>query len=92
MTMLRIYSILDLKAQEFSPPFFQKNDRLAMRVVTESAKGNGSMLSAYPDDFMLYRIGDFDNESGMITCDNRPQLVMSVKDLTGRSTLNADNA
>lgn len=90
--MLRIYSIFDLKSEEFSPPFFTKNDRLAMRTVSESAKGNASLLSTYPEDFMLYRIGEFDPSTGMITCDNRPHLIMSLKDLTGRKDLNADNS
>lgn len=89
--MLRIYSIFDLKSEEFSPPFFQKNDRLAMRTISETAKGPQSLLNSYPEDFMLYRIGEFDQSSGMITCDNRPHMIMSVKDLTTRRDLNADN-
>lgn len=90
---LRIYSIFDLKAEEFSPPFFQKNDRLAMRTVTESAQGPTSMLQNYPDDFILYRLGDFDNETGVIIIEQKPHMLMNVANLMSRrNTNNAENS
>jgi len=91
MPILRVYSIYDEKAEEFSPPFFQPNDRLAQRMVKESARGNGNMLSAYPEDFKIYRIGEFDSASGQIESEKRPVLVIAVKDLTKEAGNNVAN-
>jgi len=91
MPKMRIYSVYDEKAEEFSPPFFQANDRMAQRMITESAKGNGSMLNAYPEDFKLYRIGEFDTTSGDINREERPCLICAVKDITKGAGRNAEN-
>jgi len=91
MPKMRIYSVYDEKAEEFSPPFFQQNDRLAQRMITESAKGNGSMLAAYPEDFKLYRLGEFETSTGELTPETRPHLLMNVKDLTKGAKNNAEN-
>jgi len=91
MPKMRIYSIFDIKAEEFSPPFFAQNDRLAQRMVTESTRGNGSMLSAYPEDFLLYRLGEFESGTGVIEPE-LPSILISVKDLTkGGMKANAEN-
>jgi len=91
MPIMRVYSIFDEKAEEFSPPFFQPNDRLAQRMVRESARGNGSMLAAYPEDFKVYRLGEFNTATGEITIEKRPTLVISVKDLTKEAGNNVSN-
>lgn len=91
MPLMRVYSIYDEKAEEFSPPFFQANDRLAQRVVKESARGNGSMLAAYPEDFKIYRLGEFDTSTGTIEAEKRPVLILSVKDLTKEVKNNVEN-
>ncbi|AXH77461.1 MAG: nonstructural protein [Microviridae sp.] len=91
MPKMRIYSVYDEKAEEFSPPFFQQNDRLAQRMITESCKGNGSMLAAYPEDFKLYRLGEFESSTGEITPEQRPNLLLCVKDLTKGRQNNVEN-
>ena len=89
--VLRIYSVLDEKSEEYSPPFFAANDRLAERMIMEASKGQGSMLAAYPEDFKLYRIGEFDALTGEIKPEQRPILLLNVKDLTRGFKNNAEN-
>lgn len=81
MGLFRVYTVYDEKAEDFSPPFFQQNDRLAMRTLTESMKGN-NLLGAYPEDFKLYCIGEFNSAIGKIVGLDVPKLVCIVKDLT----------
>lgn len=76
-----IYSIYDEKACEFSPPFFTVNDNMAKRIVMESLRGNGNMLSTYPDDFKLYKIGQFNKVAGTVVGVNTPSLIASVTEL-----------
>lgn len=91
MPNLKVYSVFDEKAEEFSPPFYQANDRLAQRMVTESARGNGNMLAAYPEDFKLYRLGTFDTNSGKLEREDIPVLVCAVKDLTKEVKRHVEN-
>lgn len=91
MTIMRIYSIYDEKAEEFSPPFFQPNDRMAQRMVVESSKGNGSMLRAYPEDFKIYGLGAFNTSTGEIASEDKPRLLMAVKNLIGGEKNNVEN-
>lgn len=84
MGLFRIYSVYDEKAEDFSPPFFQQNDRLAMRMLQEGMKGN-SMLGAYPEDFKLYCLGEFNSGTGKVVGIELPKLVCIVKDLTNKN-------
>lgn len=86
---VRIYSVLDVKADEFGPVFLNANDRLAERTVLESCRGGQSLLSQYPEDFILYRIGSFDTSTGLLKGEDRPVIVLAVKDITKREVRNA---
>lgn len=77
MGIMRIYTVYDEKSEEYSPPFFTLNDKLAKRTINESAKGNGSMLGQYPEDYKLYYIGMFDNATGVMS-EDKVLLVASV--------------
>jgi len=91
MPLFRIYSIYDEKAEDFSPPFFSANDRLAQRMVKDSARGNGSMLGAYPEDFKIYRLGEFNSGTGQIGVEKQPVLIMAVKSLLREGGNNVEN-
>lgn len=91
MALMKIYSIYDEKAEEFSPPFFAPNDRLAQRMVKDSAKGNGSMLAAYPEDFRIYSLGEFNSGTGAIGVEKQPRLILAVKQLLQEVRNNVEN-
>ena len=76
-----IYSILDTKAQEFSPLFLAPTEQVAKRMVLESMKGPGNLMGAYPEDFLLYTVGDFETSSGSIETGEYPHLVCGVQEL-----------
>lgn len=47
-------------AEEFGPPFAAKNDAVAVRGFRQGIK------DARPDEFRLYRIGSFDQTTGVV--------------------------
>jgi uncharacterized protein (DUF2344 family) len=65
MSKLNIYSIRDKKAEAYMKPFFLPQDGLAIRAIKESLMEQ-NQLSMHAADFCLYRIGQFDEESGSI--------------------------
>lgn len=58
---MRVYSIYDIKAEEYGPLFLAKNDDVAGRMIKNQFK---DLL--YPQDYDLYCVGLFDVESGYL--------------------------
>lgn len=62
--VLVAYSVHDSVAQFFGSPFFCKTDGEARRLFADACKDSRSNLSEHPTDFSLYRLGQFDDNSG----------------------------
>lgn len=64
---LKIYSIRDGKGDFFNTPFFQRTTGEAERTFENLTKDTATFVSKYPDDYDLFYIGDFDDQTGQIT-------------------------
>ena len=60
--MLGVYSIRDKKAG-YSPVFCMENDDYCKRQLPLLCN---DMMSRYPEDFQLYRVGSFDTDAGEV--------------------------
>ena len=59
---LNVYSIHDSAAKAFTQPFFMHNDGLAIRAFQGNVNSKeGNNISDHPDQFTLYKIGEFDD-------------------------------
>ena len=63
---MKIYSIKDTKGS-FYDPMLALNDALATRNVRGVVNSGKGILAQYPEDFELWLIGEFDQETGIIT-------------------------
>lgn len=70
---LKMYSIRDSKGEIFNPPFYKKTHGEAERDFTTLCNDDKSMPSQYPDDFDLYFIGKYDDNTGKIFPLDTPQ-------------------
>lgn len=70
---LKIYSIRDTKAEVFHPPFFQKSHGEAERSFSELLRDEKSLIYKYPEDYDLYYLGNYDDQTGKITPNNSPE-------------------
>lgn len=61
---LQVYSIRDAKGEVYNTPFFQKTHGEAERNFRELVKDEKSMVAKYPEDFDLYHLGTYDDQSG----------------------------
>jgi len=61
-----IYSVYDTKAKLFIIPFFLHNDDLAIRIFKECANSQQHMFGKHPADFVLYKIGSFDDNTATV--------------------------
>lgn len=64
--MQSIYSVYDKKAQSFNTPFFAFNDDIARRSFCDLIRDKRSFVSQHPEDFVLFRIGSFDESLGTV--------------------------
>ena len=75
-----IYTILDEKVQTIGPLFVAISDDEAERVVSSAAVEH-SIMSRYPADFALMRLGDIDLSNGTLTPHPVPVLVRKLDEV-----------
>lgn len=64
---LNAYSLYDVKALIYSPPFFSMNDAVAKRNVADTVADPNTSLGRHPADYILYCVGEFDDQTGFLT-------------------------
>lgn len=73
--MLKVYSILDDKAQCFNTPYFAQNDLVAGRSFSDLCNDSRSLVSQHLCDFHLYCLGEFDDEKGILKPYDMPNFI-----------------
>ena len=63
---LSIYTIHDVKAQNYGKPFYAFNDDVARRSFEQEVNNPESTLNRAPEDYTLFCIGSFDDSTGLI--------------------------
>lgn len=71
--ILKAFSIRDSKAEVFNTPFFQKTHGEAERSFKQLIQDEKSMLSKYPEDYDLYYLGEYDDNTGKLVTLDTPQ-------------------
>lgn len=72
--MLNAFSVYDVKADQYSAPFFSRNDGTAAREVCEVFRNGDSPYAKFPEDYSLFHTGTFDpNQCELVGC--APRLV-----------------
>lgn len=79
---LRIYSVRDAKAELFNQPFFKNTHGEAERAFRELRQDPKSFINKYPDDFDLYYVGTYDDQTGKIDALDTPQHIAKAIQLT----------
>lgn len=68
---MKIYSIKDQAVEAFAQPFFVKAQGVAVRMFMDETNNEQSQINKHPEDFELWYLGEFDDETGQIT---QPQI------------------
>ena len=71
----QIYSIFDTVSNEFSTPFYSKNNETAKRDFHNVIDNPETIYGATPQDFKLYKLGTWNNETGFIKAPKVPEFV-----------------
>lgn len=78
--IVNLYSIYDLKAGAYGRIFNDFNDACAQRTFIHLIKDEETTIHSSPEDYILYCIGTFDDNTGFIdNSSDYPRLVMDGK-------------
>ncbi|AXH74087.1 MAG: nonstructural protein [Microviridae sp.] len=60
-----VYTVYDSKALVYGNPFYSVNDQVALRDFSQAAGDPGSLISKAPVDYTLFKIGSYDDTTGL---------------------------
>lgn len=70
---MNIYSIRDSKAEASLLPFCMRSRGEVTRAFGDACKKNdGSPLASHPEDYILFEIGTFDEQTGLVDAYKAP--------------------
>nr|QJB19262.1 MAG: nonstructural protein [Microvirus sp.] len=61
----KVYSVMDEKAKAYAQPFFLEHDGMALRAFNDVANDPQSNICKHAADFTLWKLGEFDDVSGI---------------------------
>lgn len=76
----QVFSVKDLKAAAFAPPFFLHRKEVALRTFRDALADPTHPMSAHPEDYVLYCLGEFDDETGQLHAVDQPVFVGAGQD------------
>ena len=83
----QIFTIYDVKAKAYITPFVLPNDGMAIRTFQTCANDLNHAFGQHPEDYVLYRIGEFDSDTGELINDKSPELIIkAIETLKPRET------
>lgn len=62
-----LYTVQDRQAEYYLTPFFARNDMVATRMFETEANNPDGQIGSYPEHFILWRLGEYDESKGIIT-------------------------
>lgn len=70
--LLNVYSVYDIKAEAYLPPFFLRTDAEAIRSFTSASLDENHPFCKHSDDYALFRLGSFDDDDGELVAETIP--------------------
>lgn len=80
MTVYHICAVRDRAMDAFMQPIFVPAVGLAVRSFIDEVNRSESPMFMHPEDYDLFEIGSYDDETGFLTALDRPRLVQIGKD------------
>jgi len=88
--ILKVFSMYDKGVGCFLQPFFARAPGEAVRMVQELVKSPETLMAKYPDQFAVYHVGEFHDDSGMFVLNTSgPTFVIGLDQLVEKSAAKA---
>ena len=70
-----VYSVFDKVAHKYHNPWVESSDPTAASAFNLACADSGTLYGTCPGDFVLFRIGSFDDDSGLLSQSVIPEKV-----------------
>jgi len=77
--IMKIYSIFDEKAKAYAQPFYMAHDGQAVRGFGDLVADTSTNISKHAVDFTLWKLGEFDDNTGIFCC-KKPEYIAKAVD------------
>lgn len=79
---LEIYSIYDHASKAYMTPFFMQNKGMAIRSFQGTVNPETpNMVSQNPEQFTLFKLGDYDDSNGKVECLDTPEPILKAQEI-----------
>lgn len=82
----QLYTIYDSKSETYGKPFHEQNTATALRSARNILTNPDSVITHNPEDFTLWHMGEFDDNTGEIELFSPAVCVCKFIDLTGETS------
>lgn len=86
------FTVYDQAAKQFLTPFFAPTVEYAVRGFRTACEKDGHQFNAYPEDYVLYSIGEFFPETGAMSSHDPVKIAMALDFVVAPSNIKVDNA
>lgn len=85
MSKLKIFTVRDVKAEAYLPPFTMRGKGEAIRGFSDEANRSDSSIGKHPSDYVLFYLGEFDELTGAIILTPSPETLGVGTDYVGHN-------
>lgn len=78
--ILKVFSLYDSKGKAFGPPAFFNTRGLAIRSLKDAVESGEGALGKHPEDFVMYEIAEWNDNTGEYINKNPHELVSMASD------------
>lgn len=79
--IISVFTIRDDKAQAYLQPFFLSNESMARRAIADCVSDSDHMFGKHPEDYALFSLGTFDDQSGKFVLTDAPRHLINLIDV-----------
>lgn len=77
--MNKLFAVRDVKGDSFGPVITLETRGIALRSFADACSDPKSDFARYPEDYMLYEIGEYDRSTATVKSYPVPQLVVTAQ-------------
>lgn len=87
--LLELFTVRDVKAEVYLPPFTFRHKGEAVRAFEQSLQDRNTTMGQFPQDYVLFRLGTYDDVSANFDLHAVPEFIMNGDIILNRR--NRDN-
>lgn len=76
--ILQVMAVFDVKARSYARPFYVAHVDVGVRTFAEAANMPGEQICMHAEDFSLYHLGSWEDETGKFITASQPILICSA--------------